>query len=189
MNQFVPNAVPFINSGLEIYETQPMNTGLDCRPNERFMLPKEDPYYNKLAFFDRYQLHWTNPYRWDLPDTLEVVSNIRRQYLKTLTNPENFIPVYFENPKTPAIGLGWMIEGRRWKTHDNVLLVVGNTDLYNEREYVLYLENIRRQSGNASRKAWLMYSPNEWSHDIYDFDDNWNLHLKFKPGEVKILLL
>ena len=34
-----------------------------------------------------------------------------------------------------------------------------------------------------------MYSPNEWSHDIYDFDDNWNLHLKFKPGEVKILLL
>ena len=33
-----------------------------------------------------------------------------------------------------------MIEGRRWKTHDNVLLVVGNTDLYNEREYVLYLE-------------------------------------------------
>jgi starch synthase (maltosyl-transferring) len=189
MNHFVPNAVPFINSGLEIYETQPMNTGLDCKPDERLRLPKDDPYYDKLAFFDKYQLHWTNPDRWDLPDTLEIVSNIRRQYLKTIANPENFVPVHFESPKVPAIGLAWMIDGRRWKTHDNVLLVVGNTDLDNEREYVLYLENIRRQSGNASRKAWLMYSPYEWNHDIYDFDDHWNLHLKFKPGEVKILLI
>ena len=45
-----------------------MNTGLDCKP-EKLRLPKDDPYYDKLAFFDKYQLHWTNPDRWDLPDT------------------------------------------------------------------------------------------------------------------------
>lgn len=189
MNHFVPNAVPFINSGLELYETQPMNTGLDCRPDERLRLAPQDPYIDKLAFFDKYQLHWDNQLRWDLPDTLEVVSKIRNQYLTTLCNPDNFVPVHFDNPRVPAIGLGWMIEGRRWKQYDNVLLIVGNTDLYNDKEYVLYLSNIRHESGNASRKAYLMYSTNEESHDIFDFDDNWNLHLRFKGGEVKVLIL
>jgi len=35
----------------------------------------------------------------------------------------------------------------------------------------------------------LMYSPNEWSHDIYDFDHQSDLQLSFKPGEVKILIM
>ena len=39
MNMFMPNGVPFINSGQEVYETQPMNTGLDCRDYEQYMLP------------------------------------------------------------------------------------------------------------------------------------------------------
>lgn len=189
MNYFVPNAVPFINSGLELYETQPMNTGLDCRIDERNSLALDDPYNGKLAFFDKYQFHWTNPYRWDMPDTMEQVAKIRSQFMSTIINPENFVPVHFDDPRTTAIGLGWMIEGRRWQQGDNVLLVVGNADIYNEREYVLYLDNIRRESGNVSRKAWLMFSPNEWNHDIYNFDNNWNLHLRFKPGEVKILIM
>ena len=188
LNHFVPNAVPFINSGLEIYETQPMNTGLDCKSDEKYRLPQNDQYFGKLAFFDKYQFHWTNPYRWDLPDTMEFISKIRQQFISTIKNPDNFVPVHFGDPNTPAIGLGWMIEGRRWKQGDNVLLVVGNSDLYNDREFTLLLDNIRRESGNVSRKAWLMFSPNEWCHDIYDFDDNWNLHLWFKPGEVKILI-
>lgn len=189
MNQFVPNAVPFVTSGLELYETQPMNTGLDCRYDERYRLDSNDLYNGKLAFFDKYQFHWNNPLRWDMPDTLEVVSKIRRDFLDTITNPSNFVPIGFEDPKESAIGLSYMIEGRRWQDHDNVLIVVANTDVYNTKEYTLDLGDIRYQSGNSSRKAYLMFSANEWQHDIYDFDDHWNLHLKFEPGEVKILFM
>jgi hypothetical protein len=189
MNQFLPNAVPFMSSGLEIYETQPMNTGLDARPDERYRLSPEDPYYGKLAFFDRYAFHWANAFRWDMPDTMEAVSKLRQKYIDTITNPNNYIPIHFEHPGIAAIGVGYVMENKRWKDCDNVIIAVGNTDLYNEREHVLYLENLRQFSGNASRKAWLAFSANEPCHDIYDFDDNWNLHLKFKPGEVKILVM
>ncbi|MGH4120571.1 alpha-amylase family glycosyl hydrolase [Clostridium sp.] len=189
MNQFMPNAVPFINSGLELYETQPMNTGLDCRHDEKYRLSPEDAYNGKLAFFEKYSLHWDNPYRWDLPDTLEIVSKIRVQFSDTIANTENYIPVNFGEPETPAIGLAYVVEGKRWRQGDNVIMAVCNTDLYNEREFTLNLENIRQYSGNVSKKAWLAFSPNEWSHDIFDFDENYNLYLRFKPGEVKIIMM
>jgi hypothetical protein len=189
MNQFLPNAVPFLSSGLEIYETQSMNTGLDTRPDERYRLSPDDPYNGKLAFFDKYVLHWTNSLRWDMPDTLEAVTKIRQQFIHTISNPENYIPVHFEHPHVPAIGAGYVMENRRWTQSNNVIIVVCNSDLYKDREHVLYLENLRQFSGNSSRKAWLAFSTDESSHDIYDFDESWNLHLAFKPGEVKILIM
>lgn len=189
MNQFLPNAVPFLNSGLEIYETQPMNTGLDARFDERYRLHPEDEFYGKLGFFDRYALHWTNPLRWDLPDTLEAVAKIRNTYLDTITSPECYVPIDFANERIPAIGLAYVIKNRRWKSSDNLLIIVCNTDIYNEQQHVLYLDQVREQSGNSSKKAWLAFSANEWSHDIYDFDEAYNLKLHFKPGEVKILLM
>jgi starch synthase (maltosyl-transferring) len=166
-----------------------MNTGLDARFDERYRLHPEDEFYGKLGFFDKYALHWTNPLRWDLPDTLEAVSKIRNTYLDTITSPECFVPIDFANEKISAIGLAYVIKGRRWKPSDNLLIIVCNTDIYNDQEYTLFLDSVREHSGNSSKKAWLAFSANEWSHDIYDYDDCWNLHLKFKPGEVKILLM
>lgn len=189
MNQFLPNAVPFMSSGQEIYETQPMNTGLDARPDERYRLHPDDPFNGKLAFFDKYALHWTNPLRWDMPDTMEAVSKIREQFIDTISNPANYCPIHFEHAGVTAIGVAYVMENRRWWQSDNVIIAVCNTDIYNERDYTLYLENLRQFSGNGSRKAWLAFSANEASHDIYDFDDNWNLHLSFKPGEVKVLIM
>ena len=86
LNMFMPNGVPFINSGQEIFERQPMNTGLDCRENEEYNLPENDPYNGKLALFDKYQLHYTNERRWELPDILGIVKGIRKKWLKTITN-------------------------------------------------------------------------------------------------------
>ena len=82
-----------------------------------------------------------------------------------------------------------MVEGKRWMASDNVIIIVGNADLYNNREYTLFLDNVRNESGNVSKRAWLMYSQNEWSHDIYDFDHQSDLQLSFKPGEVKVLIM
>jgi len=61
LNFFLPNSIPFVNSGQEIFEPQPMNLGLDNTSQGRFVLPPDDPFYGKLAFFDHYTLHWNSP--------------------------------------------------------------------------------------------------------------------------------
>lgn len=189
MNEFIPNAVPFVNSGLELYETQPMNTGLDCRPDEAFRLNTSDPYFGKLAFFDKYQFHWTNPLRWDIPETLEKVSKFREMFLDTFTDTNNFIPLGCGDVMQPFIGLGWMISGRRYNGVDNLFLAIANTDLVHDREFTVDLGEARRLTRNGSRKAWLAYSTSEESKDITDFDEYGNLKLRLKPTEVKLIML
>lgn len=163
LNEFLPNSVPIITSGLELYETKSFSTSLE--------------------------LSWISDSRWDIPDTLEAIAKIKNQFLDTFTNPNNFFRINFESPYTTAIGLAYIVEGKRWRPNDNVIIIVGNADLYNSREYTLFLENIRYESGNGSKHAWLLYSQNEWSHDIYDFDHGSDLQLSFKPGEVKVLIM
>jgi hypothetical protein len=163
INQFLPNSVSIITSGMEVYETKPFNASLE--------------------------LSWIGDCRWDIPDTLEAITKIKNQFSDTFANPTNFFRINFESPYTTAIGLAYIIEGKRWRSSDNVIIIVGNTDLYNSREYTLFLENIRYESGNGSKRAWLLYSQNEWSHDIYDFDHRSDLQLSFMPGEVKILIM
>lgn len=189
MNQFIPNAVPFINSGLELYETQPMNTGLDCRPDEAYRLNPSDPYFGKLAFFDKYQLHWTNELRWDLPDTLEEVSKFRKLFIDTFTETNNFIPLGCGDVMLSFIGLGWIISNRKYQGNDNLFLAIANTDIMNEREFTIDLVEARKIARNSSRKAWLAYSSCEESRELYEFDVNGNLKLKFKPTEVKLIML
>ncbi|MBN1897179.1 MAG: hypothetical protein JW827_00240 [Spirochaetes bacterium] len=60
LNFFLPNTVPFINTGFEIKEKQPMNMGLDTDFCDLHLLPKKDPNYGKLALFDHTFLHWEN---------------------------------------------------------------------------------------------------------------------------------
>jgi predicted GH43/DUF377 family glycosyl hydrolase len=84
LNMFAPNAVPFINSGQELYERQPMNLGVDCGPGEDENLPLDDPFYKKLALFDKYQFHYTN--ETDLIDILTKVAVIRNNELHYVRN-------------------------------------------------------------------------------------------------------
>lgn len=189
MDHFVPNAIPFMTSGQEIYELQPMNTGLDAGKNERFNLPEDDPFYGKLAFFDKYQLHWGNTSRWDIPNNVEAVAKLREEFVDSITNVENFVPIDFDNMMVPAIGLSYIIQERRNWEKENIIIAVCNTDLYNEKEHKLHLNKVRKVSNNYRRKAWLAYSTNEWCHEVQDFDDENNLVLRFEPGEVKIIIL
>lgn len=57
---FLPNAILLINNGLELREIQPMNLGLGNTEEGRYVLPKTDDMYGKLAFFDKSRLHWTD---------------------------------------------------------------------------------------------------------------------------------
>lgn len=58
LNCFLPNTIPMITNGQELAEIQPMNLGLDNSEEGRYVLPKDDPAYAKLAFFDKSCLHW-----------------------------------------------------------------------------------------------------------------------------------
>ncbi|HWQ21426.1 MAG TPA: alpha amylase [Clostridia bacterium] len=90
LNSFMPNAVPFINSGQELLETQPMNLGLDNTEEGRFVLSADDPMAGRLAFFDPYCLHWTNADTW-VDTVLEDTLRLRRHYISLLSDPADFV--------------------------------------------------------------------------------------------------
>ncbi len=76
---FLPNTVAFLSTGQEIYEKQAMNTGLEVRENEQFLLPKNDFAYGKLALFDYTALHWDTA-KVDLIADLKKLAQIRKDY-------------------------------------------------------------------------------------------------------------
>jgi hypothetical protein len=90
LNSFMPNAVPFINSGQELLEVQPMNLGLDNSEDGRFVLPPGDPMAGRLAFFDPYCLHWTNSDT-SVDAVLQETLRLRQHYLPLLSDPGNFV--------------------------------------------------------------------------------------------------
>jgi starch synthase (maltosyl-transferring) len=189
LNMFMPNGVPFINSGQEVWEIQPMNTGLDCRENEAFLLPPDDPYYGKLALFDKVEFHYLNEGRWDLINQLSQVAAIRQAYLDTLTNPDCFVGLGFASMRTHGIGLGYVVQERRADRSGNLLLVIANTHLHEGQSLFVDIAAIRRQSGNQSHRGNQIFSSFEAPRDGIEFSTDGNLFIWMQPGEVKIIAL
>ena len=187
VNMFMPNAVPFINSGQEIFETQPMNTGLDARENEVFMLPENDPYYGKLALFDLYQFHYTNPRRWELPDMLDSIKPIRAKYLKEITDKKSFIPLYAENHPNTFIGFSYIKKSR--KAHKDSLIIVANINPYNEASLQINISTLRSATDNQEMIGKLLFSTHEEPRSFTQFTDYNTLDIHLGPGEVKIIEL
>ncbi|KRQ87878.1 Alpha-1,4-glucan:maltose-1-phosphate maltosyltransferase [Caloramator mitchellensis] len=176
INNFLPNTVPFITSGMEIFEVQPMNLGLDPQPNGRFMLPENDPLYGKLAFFDKYALHWNDAISNNMIELIEKISKIRRKYLKQLTM-ENFTKIRAGNEST--IVIAYKIK----KKNDRLLLVVGNGDFENSVSIKIDLDKLL--DGPAIDIKTLFSSKNI----MEKFKSGDKLIIKLLPGEVKILTL
>jgi len=82
-NFVLPNGVPFITAGFELNEKQPMNIGLDAKVSDKYVLPEDDPFYGKLAFFDKTILHWTD-YSEKFINILAIGSRLRKLYLPVL---------------------------------------------------------------------------------------------------------
>lgn len=191
LNMFMPNGIPFINSGQEVYETQPMNTGLDCRPNEAYMLAPNDPYNGKLALFDKVTFHWLNDNRWDLADMLDTLSTIRQTYLDTLLDMDGFLPVGFDSYTHHGLGFGYSITNEIEQDYDNMLIIFANTDVYTHHDFTIKLSEMRHKAGNHARHAKVLYSTHQWCDELWDdaFDQNWNLPVSLAPGEVRIFLI
>ncbi len=185
LNLFTPNTVPFINSGQEVYEVQPINTGLDCRPNEALLLPANDPFFGKLALFDKYAFHYTQDGFEELPRMLKQLSSFRQANLSLFTTKENYIPIWFASPRDPAVGFGYV--DHTVAQPSEAYVVLGHTNTQAAETIIVDLRFVYEKLGVVSRHAQLVFSTHEHPRPIteYNFDSNWSLWMQ--PGEVKII--
>ncbi len=174
LNLFIPNGIPFINSGQEFYEVQPMNLGIDAYPEDRFHLDKDDPLYGKLALFDKYGLHYKNDH--DLVNHLKVLKTIRKKYLSKMTK-RNF---HLFEVTGPYIGIAF-----GYKIKDQLLLIIGNTNT----SYKEYME-IHLEKFNYDRKIKVIFETTKYGDaNVIGFASNGNPYALVAPGEVKILII
>lgn len=188
LNLFTPNGVPFLNSGQEVWEVQPMNLGLDCTEEELRRLPPEDPGHGKLALFDRVALHYLNPGRRELITLIHQAAALRQRYLDWLTDPAAFVGLGFASMRTPAIGLGYF-KAPPTGDAERMLLVIAHTDLQASHRLFIDLRALRAAAGHDARSGRLLLSTHDVERAVTEFDDAGNLWLDFAPGEVKVIVL
>ncbi|HET6785160.1 MAG TPA: hypothetical protein VFH18_03985, partial [Erysipelotrichaceae bacterium] len=149
--------------------------------NEAEALPKNDPYYGKLALFDRYNLHYLHPRRWEMIETIEKASKIRASIMDSMLNMDKVYPLGFSAPWDTAAGFGY--RGRNKMT-----LVITNTDVNNDKEHWVKLDNIPddyNKEGTVLKQ--IFSSENSVSETDIVIDSTMNVRIWFKKGEVKIL--
>ncbi len=185
LNMFMPNGIPFINSAQEVYEVQPMNLGLDCTEEDLYHLDETDPYYKKLALFDRYQFHYTNPTRWEIPDILDAIKPIRKKYLAQISRVKNYVPLHTDNKQF----IGYAYYKKAKHNHNNVLLILANLSPDHEAKLALGIEDVRQQSNNQEMHGKLLFSTHEGPRAFTQFYNKNTLDIHLGKGEVKIVEL
>ncbi|UJF31755.1 alpha-amylase family protein [Paenibacillus hexagrammi] len=96
-NHFLPNAIPFLTTGFEMNEEQPLNCGLGDNTNGA-EIPR--------AFFNQIQINWTNPQ--PMLPLLEKLNQCKQRWLSLVQANHFFIP---ESPEGVVI-YGYMDEGQ-----------------------------------------------------------------------------
>jgi hypothetical protein len=109
VNHFLPNGVPFIHSGVEVFERQPLNLGLDLVPPGRRALPKSDAQYGKLAFFDKYSLHWDNAAGERMTKLIARLAEIRKEFNAALTNPRAYFAPKLKSNRQAILATGFRL--------------------------------------------------------------------------------
>lgn len=178
LNFFLPNSVPFVTCGQEVYEVQPMNLGLDPQPEGKYMLPKSDPLYGKLAFFDKYALHWTNEGADDMIALIEEVARIRKEYLDFISK-ENFFKIP-HNSKF-VLAFGYRLFNEHGKQY---LIVVANADILRKRKVSLNLMKAGLFDVGKGRQIDCIYSLKGNKEHMYDFP---HITVDMETLDIKIL--
>ncbi len=180
LNYFMPNGVPFINAGMELYETQAMNLGLDATEVEQKRLDYHDPYYNKLALFDRYQLHYLYEKRYELPTILKRIAPLRKQYLGAIKNKNRTFILASDNP---------FFIGIVYHFRNKLLLVLGNLNPFHDEWITPSIKTIQTKTGISRQQGTLLFSTNEEKRAFTQFKDPNTLDIHLAKGEVKIVEL
>ncbi len=177
LNHFLPSGIPLINSGLEVSERQPMNLGLDSEPSGRFALPRSDPFYGKLAYFDRTALHWQNAEGGELVALLGQTAQVRRSFLRDLSQPRNYFEPHLATSVPATLAVGWRVDRGR-----QVLLVVANTDFRRRRRCVI--DHLPRPADRKRPCDVLLEFTRGRQSPLLSAG---KLRLALAPGEVKVL--
>ncbi|MBN2559607.1 MAG: alpha-amylase [Phycisphaerae bacterium] len=178
LNHFLPSAVPFLNSGLEMFERQPMNLGLDMQPPGRFALPRNDPYYGKLAYFDRVALHWTNAGVVGMVDLLARAAEVRRRFLADLVKARNYFAPRVSMNARKVIAVGWRVDAGK-----SALIIAANTDFQRRRRCVI--KGLPAAIGRRRRCDVLLAIQRGGTPRI----KSGKLRLSLEPGDLAVLLL
>ncbi len=176
LNMFAPKMIPFINSGQEVYEVQPMNLGLDASEKDLYHLDSNDLFYKKLALFDKYALHYLNENRWELFDHLKGIVDLRKAWLTSIISEENFIPLNGHNPNTLEYA---------YIKEDKALVIVANTS-DNHVEHNFTIKPVRESIGKVDYQGQVVYSTYELPrpyHELYNDD----IYVHLQAFELKII--
>jgi starch synthase (maltosyl-transferring) len=108
------SALPFILSGFELCETQPINTGVGFSPEQLVHYPSE-----KLPLFSEYAFNWTRADH--MVRSVKYALSIRKKYESLLCDhrPSSLVIGYSSNP---AILVFSRRSGKQWVS------VIANTD-------------------------------------------------------------
>ncbi len=168
LNYFLPNGITYINSGQEVFEIQPMNLGLDNDEEGRYVLPPNDPFYGKLAFFDPYVLHWNAEE--DMIDLISLLSSLRKSNFNLLSAGN--LKLMWGNDLKSAGLFYW--NGTKG------LLTVANGDFSSMKDFHIDL----------GYHTWKSEHKVSWRLKGFDAHSEWNVggdfHLSLGPGEVAV---
>jgi len=179
LNGFLPRAVPFVNSGVECLERQPMNLGLDSTPRNRFALPRDDPFYGKLAFFDPFVLHWTHPGGEAMVKLFAGLAEVRRRYVTDIATLANhFAPCVTMNARR-VVASGFLVEGKR-----KALVVLANVDFQSARRTLVC--GLPRQVRRRGKLEILLQLPEQTTVPALR---NGRISVSLPPGGVMVLLV
>ncbi|MFW6285100.1 MAG: alpha-amylase family glycosyl hydrolase [Bacillota bacterium] len=177
LNHFMPRGVPFINAGLEVYERQPMNLGLDASDADKKHLDYHDPFYGKLALFDPYQLHYTNKGNHTLPAFYKALNPIRKNWVHTIVEGKN-VETFEE---------GTTFIGYVYKKQKKKLLIAAN--LNPDHPFESHMVKPKYLETANLRKARMLFSTHEAEKTVSIDNEYGRLYLYLKPGEVRIFEL
>ncbi|NTW48700.1 MAG: alpha-amylase [Chlorobiales bacterium] len=158
-------AVPFIHSGMEICETQPINTGLDFTPEEQKRYPSET-----LPLFSEYAYNWATANRFPtLNNYIRHILEVRAKYLDVIMCgiPGALFAIETENPKLLVI---------QREANGKKLLFAGNYNFENRESCSLWLDT------NQSAAVDLF---SEKSYRV----ENGSVWLTLEPGESVLFAL
>ncbi|QWB99586.1 alpha-amylase [Mycoplasmatota bacterium] len=176
LNMFAPKMIPFINSGQEVYELQPMNLGLDANKEDLYHLDKNDLFYKKLALFDKYAIHYLNDNHWELFDHLKGIVKLRKDWLSSILSQECFIKLDAYHPNTIEYA---------YTKENKALIIVANTSK-DCIEHNFTIKAVRDSIGKTDYKGQIVYStyelPREY-HELYNED----IYVHLQPFELKII--
>ncbi len=174
LNLFMPRGVPFINAGQEVFEVQPMNLGLDATEADRKHLSLHDPYYNKLALFDPYELHYTEIGRHVIPASMHTLMPLRKKWL------DKIIP----GDDVTVIEEGVTFIGYIYKKGSKRLIVLAN--LNPDFHFESIMEKPKDLYGLDLTKTTLLYSTHFQGKPLSLQGESGRMHVWLDANEVRI---